>query len=69
MFAAEDEAFSDFFDLVGRFFEEATQVTMRLSLRQLDDAVARFPTFFGYRNATLSDVLDQSFADPRAKAG
>ncbi len=57
-----------FFGLTARFFAEATHLSMRLSLRGLDTAVERFPTFFAHRTATVGAVLDSCCSDPRAKA-
>jgi prolycopene isomerase len=56
------------FDLHHRFLAEAVQVSMSLSLKELDEAVARFPTFFRYRNATVQAVLDEVMTSQRAKA-
>lgn len=57
-----------FFDLHARFFRDATHLSTQVSLRNLDDAVRKFPTFFRYRNLTLGEVLDEFFEDPRVKA-
>lgn len=57
-----------YFGLLASFFADATHLTMQMSIRDLDDAVAQFPTFFRYRRSTLAEVLDEQLADPRTKA-
>jgi prolycopene isomerase len=57
-----------FFALAEKFFEEGTNLTMQMSLQDLDAAARRFPTFFAYRNATLADALADTVADERARA-
>jgi phytoene desaturase len=57
-----------YFSLLAKFFAEATHLTMQVSMRELDRAVDRFPTFFRYRRATLADVLDEFLEDPRTRA-
>src|SRR4051812_18129377 len=42
---------------------EVHQLPPHLSLRELEEAVARFPTLFKYRMSTLGDVLDEYFGE------
>jgi phytoene desaturase len=58
---------SRYFDTLAAFNVEATHIGMQLGLRDLDDAVEQFPTFFRYRRATLADVLDDHLDDPRTQ--
>jgi phytoene dehydrogenase-like protein len=51
-----------------RMHEDIHKLSMRLSLRTLDQAVEQYPILFKYRTATLQDVLDEYLTDPRAKA-
>lgn len=57
-----------------RFWQTAAQVTResqelspQLAFRDLDKAVARYPTLFKYRNLPLAAVVDEFFTDPRLK--
>lgn len=63
--AAEVRAF---FEVQEDFFRDGLNMAMSMGLGDIDAAVARFPTFFRYRNATVADVLDDTVADPRARA-
>lgn len=67
-FPGHRRAIERYFDLLDRFFREATHMSTQMSVQGLDDAVRRFPTFFRYRNATLREVLDDFFSDPKLKA-
>lgn len=67
-FPHEADGIRALYDLHARFFQDATHLAMQVSLRNLDDLVRDFPTFFRYRNATVADVLDECLQDPRAKA-
>jgi prolycopene isomerase len=64
----EADAVRAFFALHRRFFHEASHLSMSVSLKDLDQMVEQFPTFFKYRNATVGDVLDEYFEGERAKA-
>ena len=55
-------------ELSEQLHREVHQLPPSLSLRELEDAVKRFPTLFEYRNATLAQVLDECMTDPRLKA-
>lgn len=62
-------------DNLRRFWKLALQVTResqelspRIAFRDIDKAVAQFPTLFKYRNASLSAVVDEFVDDPKLKA-
>jgi phytoene desaturase len=57
-----------YFRMLARFFDEATHLTMQVSMKDLDEAVERFPTFFRYRRASLGDVLEEFLDEPRTRA-
>ena len=46
---------------------ESRQAGMRVGLRELDDAVTRFPLAFKYRMATTAEVVDEFITDERGK--
>lgn len=56
-----------YFSMLATFFAEATHLTMQVSMRDLDAAVERLPTFFRYRRATLADVLEEFLDEPRTR--
>lgn len=62
----------DLFAVCTRVFYELQQLEARQTpaglAAGLDDAVARYPTLFGYFRATVDDVLDEFLTDPRARA-
>jgi prolycopene isomerase len=64
----EREAFERFVALSLQVHEEAHALPPQLSMRDLDAAVARFPTLFRYLGATFAEVTDDVFTDPKAKA-
>lgn len=68
LFPHEAAGFRDFVRLCARMHAEAHQLPPQLSLRQLDEAVARFPVLFKYIRATVGDVLDEYVANPQLKA-
>ena len=68
LFPHEAGAFARFFDVFTRVFREAAELPMKLSLTDLGQAAARFPTLFRYRGATVSEVLDEHLSDARLKA-
>lgn len=68
LFPQEAAGFRRFVQLCARMHAEAHQLPPRLSLRQLDEAVTRFPVLFKYMRATVGEVLDEYLTDPRLKA-
>ena len=72
--AAHDRHFPGETDGLRRFWQLAAQVTResqelapQIAFRDLDKAVARYPTLFKYRNLPVSAVLDEFITDPRLK--
>lgn len=62
------EAIERFFRLVHQVHHESHQLPPQLALRDLDALVERFPVMFKYSRATLQEVLDEFFPDPRVQA-
>ncbi|AHH99624.1 phytoene desaturase family protein [Kutzneria albida] len=58
----------EFFRLCERFLAEAHQVPLKLSLRELGEAVERFPVLFAHRSATLAQVVNRYITDPACAA-
>ena len=67
-FPGEEESLQRFTALCRQVHREVHQLPPHLSLRELEEAVAQFPTLFKYRMATLGDVLDEHFQEERLKA-
>jgi prolycopene isomerase len=67
-FPEEAPAIREFVELCLRTHRESHELPMQLSLRGLDDAVQRLPSFFKYRRATLTNVLDEYLHDERLKS-
>src|SRR6478609_9111518 len=57
-----------FLDLCRTMHEETHALPPALGLKELEAAVAQFPTLFKYRMATLQEVLDECISDDRLKA-
>nr|WP_042186644.1 NAD(P)/FAD-dependent oxidoreductase [Kibdelosporangium sp. MJ126-NF4]CEL17429.1 Carotenoid cis-trans isomerase [Kibdelosporangium sp. MJ126-NF4]CTQ91344.1 Carotenoid cis-trans isomerase (EC 5.2.-.-) [Kibdelosporangium sp. MJ126-NF4] len=68
MFPGQAEGIRGFFQLCERFLAEAHQLPLQLSVRELGDAVDRFPTYFAHRKSTVDNVLSRFVSDPRCKA-
>jgi phytoene dehydrogenase-like protein len=68
LFPGEADAFARFFAVFSRVFREAAELPMKLSLTDLGEASARFPTLFRYRGATVSEMLDEHLTDARLKS-
>ena len=62
--AAEIESF---FRLCSQMHHEIHQLTMSVDVKNLDNAVAQFPTLFSHRSLTLAEVLEQHVSDPKAR--
>jgi prolycopene isomerase len=67
-FPGEADGLRGFLGVVDTVHREVHQLPPHLTLRELQDAVERFPTLFKYRTATLADVLDEFLTDERLKA-
>ena len=67
-FPHEEQGIRRFFGLRRQMFLEAAQLPMQLGPADLGAAMERFPTLFKFRTATLGEVLDEYFTDPRLKA-
>jgi len=68
MFPGEEQGLRKFWGVVGQLFLDVITMSMRVGLRDLDEAARRLPTLFKYRSAVIGDVMDEYLADPRAKA-
>jgi prolycopene isomerase len=68
LFPGEANGLRAFLQIVDTVHREVHQLPPHLTLRELQEAVERFPTLFKYRTATLADVLDEFLTDPRLKA-
>ena len=62
-FPEHADALVRYVDLCQQIHREIHALPPYLSLRELDEAVKRFPTMFKYRMSTLGDVLDEYFGD------
>lgn len=67
-FPGQEEALQRFTALCRQVHREVHQLPPHLSLPELEEAVAQFPTLFKYRMATLGEALDEHFQDERLKA-
>lgn len=68
VFPGEAEGLRKFWGVVDQLFRDVITMSMRIGLRDLDEAARQLPTLFKYRSAILGDVLDEYLTDPRAKA-
>ena len=62
-FPGHEDNLRRFTDLCQQIHREVHALPPHLTLRELEEAVARFPTLFRYRMSTLGDVLDEHFGD------
>jgi phytoene dehydrogenase-like protein len=67
-FPHEAEGLRRFWRAVDQTFQDVNVMSMRIAIRDLDEAVQKFPTLFKYRTAVLDDVLREHLTDPRARA-
>jgi len=67
-FPGEEENVRRFVALCAQVHREIHSIPPHLTLRELEQAVAQYPTMFKYRMSTLAEVLDEHFADERLKA-
>jgi prolycopene isomerase len=67
-FPGERDGLRRLLDVAARTTRESQELSPKVGLRDLDKAVARYPTLFKYRNLTVSQVVDEHLRDPRAKA-
>lgn len=63
--AADPNGVEQFIRVCVEITHESRQAGMRVGLRELDDAVSRFPLAFKYRMATCADVMDEFLGDER----
>jgi prolycopene isomerase len=64
----EEAGIRRYLELCARLHDEVHQLPPALSLKELEEAVQRFPTLFKYRNATLAEIFDECLQDDRTKA-
>jgi len=67
-FPAEAQAIERFFGLCRQLHHEAHVLPPAIGLAGLDEAARKYPVLFKYHRATIADVLDEHFQDPRLKA-
>ena len=67
-FPNEMAGLREFWQISARVTRESQELPPQLAFRDLDKAVARYPTLFKYRNLTVSQVLDEFITDPKLKA-
>jgi phytoene desaturase len=67
-FPGQADGLAAFFKACVGVTHESQQAGMRVSLRDLDQAVEEFPLVFKYRRATAADVIDEYVTDERARA-
>lgn len=68
IFPAEAQTIRETVDLSARIAREVRRLPAQLTGWDLLSFPRKFPTLFRYRNATLGQVLDARFRDPRLKA-
>ena len=66
-FPAEAKAIEGFFRLCRQLHHEAHVLPPVIGLAGLDEAARKYPALFKYVRATIADVLDEYFEDPRLK--
>ncbi|HYB23767.1 MAG TPA: NAD(P)/FAD-dependent oxidoreductase [Solirubrobacteraceae bacterium] len=66
-FPAEAKAIERFFALCRQLHHEAHTLPPVLGLSRLDEVAGKYPVLFRYLRATIADVLDEYFHDPRVK--
>ena len=62
------EGLRRFIAICGQVTRESQELPPVIPFRDLDKAVAKYPTLFKYRNLTASAVLDECIGDPRLKS-
>lgn len=67
-FPREREGLRRFVQLAATVTRESQELSPRVAFRELDKAVARYPTLFKHRNLTVSQALGEYVTDPRARA-
>jgi prolycopene isomerase len=67
-FPEEADGIRSFIDACMQITFETQQLSTRLTLKGLEDAVKEFPFMFRYRMTTLREALDEHIGDSRVKA-
>jgi phytoene desaturase len=67
LFPDEAQGIRDFIDLCGNVTRESQSPPPRVAVRDLDAAVAAFPTLFKYRTHTFQDAVEEFVTDPKAR--
>jgi len=67
-FPKEAEGFRRFARICAQVLQDVHGLPLHIPFSRLDEVAARFPTLFRYASATLAEVLDELFTDPKAKA-
>jgi len=67
-FPAEADAIARFIRFCGQVTAESQAPPPRVAVKELDAAVAAFPTLFKYRSHTLQAAIEEFVSDPRAQS-
>jgi prolycopene isomerase len=67
-FPQEREGLRRFLSVAAQVTRESQELSPQVAFRDLDKAVARYPTLFKHRNLTVSQVAEEHITDPRARA-
>jgi prolycopene isomerase len=67
-FPAEADGLRRFMAICAQVTRESQELPPIIPFRDLDAAVAKYPTLFKYRNLSASEVMDEFLTDPRLKA-
>ncbi|MFN8538971.1 MAG: FAD-dependent oxidoreductase [Thermomicrobiales bacterium] len=58
----------EFIRICAQVTRESQELPPQVAFRDLDKALARYPTLFKYRNLTVSQALDEFITDPKLKS-
>ena len=68
LFPEQEKGLREFFALCEEVHASAHRLPPQLSLKDLDEAAAKYPRLFQYEKATMQEVLDEHFSDLKVKA-
>jgi prolycopene isomerase len=66
-FPGEADGLRRFWQICAQVTRESQELPPQIAFRDLDKAVAKYPTLFKYRNLTVSQVADEFLTDPQVK--
>lgn len=67
-FPNEIAGLREFWRVCAQVTRESQELPPHLAFRDLDKAVARYPTLFKYRSLTVGNAIDEFIADPKLRA-